>query len=168
MLWLTPITRRAAFIAALVVVSGFLAGLWLIKSSLDSRLSKDSGKAPGQHAGASNDLGKAHDLAAKPNPPRSGPAASHGWPPSSLLTNVQVVAARETSPDAQGRFIRTRLVKASFKYPLVRVEETLTTDAATGAETVLHRIEMVGDHIMVKLRPGVTEQDLTALTGRLG
>jgi len=51
---------------------------------------------------------------------------------------------------------------------LVRVEETLTTDAATGAEVVVHRVEMVGDHIMVKLRPGVTEQDLTTLIGRLG
>jgi subtilisin family serine protease len=90
-------------------------------------------------------------------------------PSEILLEKAETLAKRETPPDADGKFTRTRLVKVpALKYPLLRVEEQMARDPATGTETVLHRVEMVADHVMVQLREGLTEADLAAVNEKHG
>ncbi|MBN1672278.1 MAG: S8 family serine peptidase [Kiritimatiellae bacterium] len=83
-----------------------------------------------------------------------------------LFTDATVRDHRPLPPDARGRVRRTRLLKTHFKYPLLRVDETLAVDAATGPERVVARTAVVADHILVKLRPGMTEDDLGVLNAK--
>ncbi|MBA4387197.1 MAG: hypothetical protein C0404_04395, partial [Verrucomicrobia bacterium] len=55
-----------------------------------------------------------------------------------------------------------------MKYPFIRVEETVTTDSATGREKVTINSEMVADHVMVKVRPDVDQAALKAVAERHG
>jgi hypothetical protein len=64
--------------------------------------------------------------------------------------------ARESAPDTQGHITRTRLVRTDFKYPLVRLEETVARNGTAGDETLVRQTAMAGDHIMVKARPGTS------------
>ncbi len=68
---------------------------------------------------------------------------------------AEVVESRTSDADAGGRRERTLLVKSSFKYPLVRVVETIRQDA-TGAEEILDSSAMIADHMIVRVRPGLT------------
>lgn len=49
---------------------------------------------------------------------------------------------------------RVRIVEADFKYPRLRLEETVTTDPATGLETVTLVNAPVANHLMLGLKPG--------------
>jgi len=75
---------------------------------------------------------------------------------------------RETPADPQGQFERVRVLRTSFKYPLVRIVETVARPPAGGPERVLRRVEMAADHVVVRLRPGVKEEDLQQLAGKQG
>jgi subtilisin family serine protease len=91
---------------------------------------------------------------ASPHHPRQG---------ADRFAGAQQVESRESAPDAEGRVTRTRLLRADFKYPLIRVEETVAKDARTGEETLLKQTAMVGDHIMVKLKPEMTTPGIEEL-----
>lgn len=54
--------------------------------------------------------------------------------------------------------MRVRIVEADFKYPRLRLEEAVTTDPATGLETVSLVNASVADHLMVGLKPGTDPQ----------
>ena len=53
--------------------------------------------------------------------------------------------------------------RGDVKYPLRRVSEELRLDPLTGRTNRVRRSETIGDHIMVKLRPGVAPAALDAL-----
>jgi subtilisin family serine protease len=51
-------------------------------------------------------------------------------------------------------------VRADFKYPLWRVEELLRRDPGAGPESLLSRAVMVADHVLVRIRDGVSADRL--------
>jgi subtilisin family serine protease len=79
------------------------------------------------------------------------------------------VIASESAPTADPQsHRRTRLVRGNTKYPFVRIEESLSVDAATGVETLLGQLAMVGDHVIVRLKAGRTRDDLANASARHG
>ncbi|MBA4387073.1 MAG: hypothetical protein C0404_03770 [Verrucomicrobia bacterium] len=74
------------------------------------------------------------------------------------------LSRHETKLGAEGPVMRVRVLRTDMKYPLVRVQEEVEKDAATGEEKAIRMLAMTADHVMVKLRPGATEEDLQALT----
>jgi subtilisin family serine protease len=113
--------------------------------------------------------------------PRTGTvtaAASHGpgaaaatdtrsWDPGAGRTLVALQELPDPANPSLKR--RVRIVQANFKYAYWRIEETVRpADAAGSPDTVLARQAMIADHAMVRLRPGVTLADLTALADRHG
>jgi hypothetical protein len=78
------------------------------------------------------------------------------------------VLAREDGPaDREGRFFRLKILRTRMMYPLVRVVERRRRDPHTGEETLLQKSEMVADHVMLRLEPGYTQEDLERLAERL-
>lgn len=76
--------------------------------------------------------------------------------------------SRDSEPDSEGRFVRTRLLETDFKYPLIQMEENLKKNAATGQEEILTRAAMVADHVMVRVQPGIGEDELSELVRQCG
>jgi subtilisin family serine protease len=86
-------------------------------------------------------------------------AAEQPAPPYGGVTVLS--QTEEAAPG--GETIRTTLAQdGTFKYPILRIEE-----AVVGGE-VIDQLAMVGDHIIVRLKEGKTQADLTALNGQLG
>ncbi|MDF3059312.1 MAG: hypothetical protein K0R17_3527 [Rariglobus sp.] len=63
---------------------------------------------------------------------------------------------------------RVRLVRIDFKYPLVRLEETLYLDKEKGSEVLVAQVAMVADHVLVKIPLGANEQKLNAILSPKG
>lgn len=75
----------------------------------------------------------------------------------SLWTAGQTLAeSAAPSPDPSLRQ-RIRIIRADFKYPLIRLEETFRRDDQTGADILIRQTAMVADHVLVKLTPGTNE-----------
>jgi alpha-tubulin suppressor-like RCC1 family protein/subtilisin family serine protease len=79
-----------------------------------------------------------------------------------------LVAVKNSLPDAEGYFERVKVLKTDFKYPLIRVIEVVRKNPSTGSEEVFARDEMVADHLVVRLTPGLSEKALTQLNQKLG
>jgi hypothetical protein len=62
---------------------------------------------------------------------------------------------------------RIRVYKTGFKYPYIRVVEQIARDERSGTERVTSRKAMVADHVIVKVKPGTTEQDIQRLAGQI-
>ena len=73
-----------------------------------------------------------------------------------------VIAERDDRRPGRAEFTRVRLLRTTFKYPLVRLAETVSV-APGGKERVRRRSVMVGDHVLVKLQPNATVDDLQEL-----
>ncbi len=123
-------------------------------------------------------IGKAADDSALAQSSESGPGAADATIGGALALprfgrnyapyrDAETLEERETALDGES-VRRVRIVRTDMKYPLVRVEEKVTRDGATGKETATIVSEMVADHVLVRLRPGVTEDDLLALNARHG
>jgi subtilisin family serine protease len=63
---------------------------------------------------------------------------------------------------------RVRIVEADFKYPRLRLEETVATDAKPGDPEVLHVRASVADHLMVGLKKGVSQDSARAALVAMG
>jgi len=94
------------------------------------------------------------------------PAAPVLPDPADPFSEAQLVAMAETSPTADGRWTRTRVVRTSMRWPLVRIEERLTGDRR-GAR-VLDRVEMVADHLLVRISREQRADALATLVAPLG
>ena len=57
---------------------------------------------------------------------------------------------------------RVRIVEADFKYPRIRLEESVTTDPKTGLEQVKLLRASVADHLMLGLRHGADPREAVA------
>lgn len=68
------------------------------------------------------------------------------------------------------RIMREKLVETDGKYSLKAVEEEVESPAgaAAGEERAVSRVEMVADHVIVRLKPGMREGDLAALAAKQG
>jgi len=92
--------------------------------------------------------------------------------PAKNLKVSEVLALRETSLDKTGHIQRLRVVKTDFKYPNICINETILKkrDKVSGqeTETVLDQKAIVADHIVVGLRPGMTEKDLKKVCQKFG
>jgi subtilisin family serine protease len=191
----TRITRVSILVAGAVLA---LAGWWLAAGSArrtGSLTPAAAGKGEVSPSPAPASVPRIQDSSAGNGEPGSGgigesrnrgigeksPATLSGSPaprlPDSSSASLPdkredfgsaAVDARETKPDADGRFQRVRVVVAKFKYPYLRIEETLRRDPSTGEEAVENRIESVADHILVQLRPGMGEDRLEDLNRRFG
>ena len=84
-----------------------------------------------------------------------------------LLSAGQVVSKKEIALDDNDNLRkRITVLETDFKYPYVRVEETLTKGNIEQDEVILTRKVMVADHILVKLKAGVDEEQLQQINQR--
>lgn len=81
---------------------------------------------------------------------------------------LDVIDSRDLPVSADGRATRLRLISTSMKYPLLRIEETVTPDHETRQRALTQGYAMVADHILVKLHADSTEDDLAALNQKYG
>jgi hypothetical protein len=81
----------------------------------------------------------------------------------SVLRVFETLVTTESAPFRDGSHIRTQIVRARFKYPLVRIEERI----APSGEALAKR-EMVADHVIVQLQDGATVADLQSVLDRQG
>ncbi len=83
------------------------------------------------------------------------------------LKNAQRLAYRDGPANASGQFQRVSLYRTDMKYPLIRVEES-RAPGPNGTEVVLSQQAAVADHIMVRLQPGASEDDINQLAAQNG
>jgi subtilisin family serine protease len=84
-----------------------------------------------------------------------------------MVAEARELARRDLPPDAQGNARRVRLVKADFKYPLLRVEETFPRLPQGGFHPRPSLRVAVADHLIVKVRPEA-EAGLASAVARVG
>src|SRR4051812_29615468 len=81
----------------------------------------------------------------------------------SRLPVLQTLSSSITNSAGDGSVVRTWIVRARFKYPLVRIEERLSAAGEPLAER-----EMVADHVLVQLQEGASAEDLQAVLAHQG
>ena len=101
-----------------------------------------------------------------PAQPPAQPGVTDRWAQAQVLQ--EKTTPHPTDPE---QVTRVRLLRTDFKYPLVRVEETLQLSPGGAAPTLVSQVSMVADHLVVKLAAGADraalEQALAALGGTL-
>ena len=106
-------------------------------------------------------------------PPQPTGTASNTSSPSCLANDptarLPVIASREESnPSIPGTIKRIRIVRADFKYPLWRVEETVRPGRQGQPDSIRTRTIMIADHAMVRLQSPVDEEKLKTLAASNG
>ena len=76
------------------------------------------------------------------------------------FNDAQKLVVKDFPANAAGEFTRVSIVRSSLKYPLLRIEETIIREGHANQERVLRREAAVADHVVVRLQPGTTEQQL--------
>ncbi|OYW59052.1 MAG: hypothetical protein B7Z40_22185 [Bosea sp. 12-68-7] len=71
-------------------------------------------------------------------------------------------------PAGEGWWRRARIIKAPFKYPLLRLEEVFAADDQGLPTRLMRQVAMVADHVLVKPVQGGLDQDLMAAVQALG
>ena len=177
--------RNRSRALALIVVAG--AVLWLLKAR-ETRTQDDhplivetvpdtaSPKTPGS----------ARSLASVPQPSHR-PAPVRSWhakavvpnqtlptpPPAEQVDSVwekplrrfagsEILSTYETDPDQEGNFTRVDILKTDFKYPLIKMRERWHLDPTTGKSILTGRSAMVADHVLVTLRPGISQDQFVS------
>jgi len=79
-----------------------------------------------------------------------------------------VLASEEAGRSGERSLKSAKLVRVPFKYPLIRVEETVVGAAAAAGRPQVKQVAMVSDHVLVKLRSADMEARLRALNLRYG
>lgn len=146
--------RRINFLAVLLLL---IAALFVFIGSREA--SVKPGEIQGQDA--QNPVERKLAALADPEPaPRAIPLAPapEESPPVIAAEKPfirKVISSEWIDPEkkAAGRQ-RVRVVEADFKYPNLRLEESVSTDPQTGEETVILLRASVADHLMVGAAPG--------------
>ena len=92
---------------------------------------------------------------------RSAPAQTSR---DELFPGAELLALREHRLAQPNHIRRRRLLRTDFKYPLILLDETVRADGKH--ETILRRIGIVADHILVVLHPSATMADLEKVNRR--
>jgi hypothetical protein len=98
------------------------------------------------------------------------PAPAYFNPPpkvfraADILEGAAVLDSWESAPDSRGIVRRVRIFQTGEKYPVIRVQERVRVDEGQ----VVSRLSMVGDHVMVRLRPNKAVQELAAAIEKWG
>ncbi len=156
--------KRLAFALAAVALGSSTAAFWTV-------LRGGSGPVPRATQAWPRATPPPRPSAPRPAPPPDSPrpaAAARLEAPQDPFAGAPVVASRESAPRPDGTIERVRVLRTGFKYPLVRVVETVRPGPAREVEEILRRVEMVADHVIVRLRRGVKEEDLKAAAARHG
>ncbi len=141
---------KATRVVALVVGAALLSTVVLMDPG-------SSPSVPGTSRGPAVASAPSGRDASPAPPPAVSPHVIEGWPDSTI------VARKETLSEGGTTLERVTVVKSAFKYPYVRIVEKVDRDLAQGAERVVHRTEMVADHVVVRLNPGASTADLEAV-----
>lgn len=89
--------------------------------------------------------------------------------PTDPTAGMPLLSSSETpDPLRADRIKRVRIVRANFKYPLWRVEESVTRGKAGQPETIHSRNIMIADHVMVRLNAETDVEKLEALVQSQG
>lgn len=114
-------------------------------------------------------------IASKPNSSSTGASRavnSNLQPTSNHYKVKEIVSTYETPLNKNERSLQTierkKILKTDFKYPLIRVVDTVVKNPMTGAETIKGHSEVVADQMIVKLLPGQTIDDLQRLNSAYG
>lgn len=99
-------------------------------------------------------------------PPAARPSSPNTGDPTAGMPLLQVSETPE--PGHPEVIKRVRLVRANFKYPLWRVEESVLKAQAGQPETIQSRNIMIADHVMIRLNPEVERVKLEALVQSQG
>ncbi len=78
------------------------------------------------------------------------------------------LSSKKEEQNSSVSFRRARLVKSRGKYPLIRVEDTFVKAPKSGASDLCHQIAMVADHVLVRIREGVSRDEFESAMQRLG
>ncbi len=84
------------------------------------------------------------------------------------FADAKVIEFRDGNSDANGRYVRQRLIQADFKYPLILLEETMEPDIESGVSRIVRQTAMVADHVMVKVQSGLSEDDVAEAVSKYG
>jgi len=95
------------------------------------------------------------------------PAVVPAGGPGQAEPAEETLSSADAPPAADGTVQRVRLVRRPGAIPLVRIEETLEPRPGQ-APRVRMRREMVGDHALVTVGPGVTPEQVAALAATHG
>lgn len=89
--------------------------------------------------------------------PRANPFA--GFP----ILEEQIISGNQN-----GLVSRVRLIQSDLKYPRLLVKEEYSVDPQRGVEVVNSRVAMAADHILVKLTPDSSREDLEKVNQKFG
>jgi len=156
-----PILKRT--LSAFMLVAVALFTVWLL--AVRDRTPTAGGGAPMAltEAEEPEEAGKDPQQPTTPEAGRPRPAS----PAERLLAKAEMIEEREEPGGRPGLVRRTRLVKADFIYPLLRVVETLEQDKASGEWRQVNQFEEVADHLIVTIKPG-NEAEFAAAVAKIG
>lgn len=100
-------------------------------------------------------------ITASTTPAPATGASPLGKPLRDRFTVQRIVSRTDTALGQTGAEVeRVEILQTDFRYPLVRIVSRIVRDPVTHSEQVRSATAMVADHVMVKLKPGVTAADL--------
>lgn len=109
------------------------------------------------------------NAAAATNPPPPPLTAEHPHPVAKLGFTIKKEILHFEHEEASGTEIkRITISDTDFQYPLIRTLVSSQRDRMTGREQVVSQVSMVADHVMVKVKPGKTDQEIAAAANKLG
>ena len=171
--------RKVAPFLPLSLLAILLAGVAVARLLRNERpanrpeASRHSSSVPGDRTETNpteSSADPSHGRSARNRSPRSPASQDQNPAPErpDPFKDAPVISSKRTPQDPEGRFTRVKVLRTTFKYPFIRVVETVVTDPKDGSEEVKHHVEMVADHVLVKLKPGKKEEDLRAVSGKYG
>ena len=101
-------------------------------------------------------------------PRLSLPALPGNLPGSSRRSGAELVSEAPLRALGPDRFVRVRVFRTDYKFPLLRVEETIVRDPDNDTFRVRHFREVIADHIIVALAEDAIEEDLHELNDEHG
>jgi subtilisin family serine protease len=159
----SPMKQRILCLAVLLLVFGICLQIWRL--SVDSPVpdrSEESALVSGRGALSQPPVAEAdEDIAVPAALIVANPMADEGFISNTLSETWN------DAPEKRERR-RVRIVEADFKYPRLRLEETVGTDAKTGEPSILQVRASVADHLMVGLKMGVSPDAAQAALGAMG
>ncbi len=101
----------------------------------------------------------------------AGPSSTRPGDPVAMAdryADAEVLSSIEQADDTGGCRRIARLLRTTFKYPFIRVEDERVWSASSRTWVLVRQTAMVADHVLVTLREGRTRDELAALAAGHG